>query len=56
MIEVQHLTKAFDAVKAVDDVSFTVEKGEILGNGLGDPAGTARMLIERLMAKDLLAV
>ena len=32
------------------------EKGEILGNGLTDPAGTARMLIERLIAKDLLAV
>ena len=30
------------------------EKGEIIGDGLGDPAGTARMLIERLMAKDLL--
>ena len=32
------------------------EKGEILGNGLADPAGTARMLIERLVAKDLLTV
>ncbi|HZV80879.1 MAG TPA: electron transfer flavoprotein subunit beta/FixA family protein [Geobacteraceae bacterium] len=32
------------------------EKGEIIGNGLGDPAGTARVLIERLLAKDLLAV
>jgi len=32
------------------------EKGEILGDGLGDPAGTARMLIERLVARDLLAV
>ncbi len=39
MIEVQHLTKAFGAVNAVDDVSFTVGKGEILGflgpNGAG---------------------
>ncbi len=39
MIEVQHLTKFFGAKKAVDDVSFTVEKGEILGflgpNGAG---------------------
>jgi len=32
------------------------EKGEIIGDGLGDPAGTARMLVERLLAKDLLAV
>jgi electron transfer flavoprotein beta subunit len=32
------------------------EKGEIIGNGLGDPAGSARMLIERLLAKDLLAL
>jgi len=32
------------------------EKGEIIGDGLGDPAGTARMLLERLLAKDLLAV
>jgi len=39
LIEVQHLTKAFGAVNAVDDVSFTVGKGEILGflgpNGAG---------------------
>jgi electron transfer flavoprotein beta subunit len=32
------------------------EKGEIIGNGLADPTGTARMLMERLVAKDLLAV
>ena len=31
------------------------EKGEIIGDGLSDPAGTARELIERLLAKDLLA-
>lgn len=39
MIEVQNLTKSYGAVKAVDDVSFTVNKGEILGflgpNGAG---------------------
>jgi len=39
MIEVKHLTKSFGATKAVDDVSFTVQKGEILGflgpNGAG---------------------
>ena len=31
MIEVKSLTKNFGAIKAVDDVSFVVEKGEILG-------------------------
>src|SRR6202161_3005525 len=39
LIEVQDLTKSYGAVKAVDDVSFTVNKGEILGflgpNGAG---------------------
>ena len=39
MIEVQHLTKRYGRVTAVDDVSFTVERGEILGflgpNGAG---------------------
>ncbi len=39
MIEVQHLTKHYGRVTAVDDVSFRVERGEILGflgpNGAG---------------------
>ena len=39
MIEVQHVTKRYGSVTAVDDVSFRVEKGEILGflgpNGAG---------------------
>ena len=39
MIEVQHLTKRYGTVTAVDDVSFKVERGEILGflgpNGAG---------------------
>jgi electron transfer flavoprotein beta subunit len=30
------------------------EKGEIIGDGVNDPAGTAGMLIDRLLAKDLL--
>lgn len=39
MIEVQHLTKRYGPVTAVDDVSFRVERGEIFGflgpNGAG---------------------
>lgn len=39
MIEVQHLTKRYGPLTAVDDVSFRVERGEILGflgpNGAG---------------------
>ena len=31
-------------------------QGEILGDGLNDPMGTARLLVEQLMAKDMLAV
>ena len=47
MIEVQHLTKRYGPVTAVDDVSFTVERGEILGflgpNGAGKST-TMRMI------------
>ena len=39
MIEVQHLTKRYGPVTAVDDVSFRAERGESLGflgpNGAG---------------------
>ena len=39
MIEVQHLTKRYGPVTAVEDISFRVERGEILGflgpNGAG---------------------
>jgi electron transfer flavoprotein beta subunit len=30
------------------------EKGEIIGDGMNDPEGTAQLLIERILAKDLL--
>jgi ABC-2 type transport system ATP-binding protein len=39
LIEIQNLTKTYGRIKAVDNISFTVEKGEILGflgpNGAG---------------------
>ena len=39
IIEVEHLKKYFKEVKAVDDISFSVEKGELFGflgvNGAG---------------------
>jgi ABC-2 type transport system ATP-binding protein len=39
VIEVEHLSKAYSGRKAVDDISFKVEKGEVLGflgpNGAG---------------------
>jgi electron transfer flavoprotein beta subunit len=31
-------------------------QGEMLGDGLADPKGTARMLVERLVARDMLAI
>ena len=47
MIRVKNLTKHFDDLKAVDGISFTVEKGEIFGflgpNGAGKTT-TIRML------------
>src|SRR3970040_2121241 len=53
MIEVQHLTKRYGPVTAVDDVSFRVQKGEILGflgpNGAGKTT-TMRILTGYLSA------
>lgn len=40
VIEVSHLTKEYKNLKAIDDLSFNVYQGEILGllgpNGCGD--------------------
>ncbi len=53
MIEVEHLTKSYGAARAVNDISFTVEKGEILGflgpNGAGKTT-TMRILTGYLPA------
>lgn len=39
MLHIQHLSKTFDTIKAVDDISFEVAEGEIFGflgpNGAG---------------------
>ena len=39
MVEISHLTKNYGSKKAVNDISFTVEEGEIMGflgpNGAG---------------------
>ena len=59
MIEVQHLTKRYGRVTAVDDVSFRVERGEILGflgpNGAGKTT-TMRILTGYLPATEGRAV
>jgi ABC-2 type transport system ATP-binding protein len=55
VIEVQHLTKRYGAFTAVDDVSFRVEQGEILGflgpNGAGKTT-TMRVLTGYIPATD----
>jgi ABC-2 type transport system ATP-binding protein len=55
VIEVEHLTKRYGSVTAVDDVSFRVNKGEILGflgpNGAGKTT-TMRVLTGYIPATD----
>ncbi|MGE3178135.1 MAG: ABC transporter ATP-binding protein [Vicinamibacterales bacterium] len=55
MIEVQHLTKRYGRFTAVDDVTFRVERGEILGflgpNGAGKTT-TMRILTGYMPATD----
>ncbi len=59
MIEVNHLTKRYGRVTAVDDVSFRVERGEILGflgpNGAGKTT-TMRILTGYMPATEGSAV
>lgn len=59
MIEVQHLTKRYGPFTAVDDVSFSVQKGEILGflgpNGAGKST-TMRVLTGYMPATEGSAV
>jgi ABC-2 type transport system ATP-binding protein len=55
MIEVQHLTKKYGPFTAVDDISFKVDKGEVLGflgpNGAGKTT-TMRVLTGYMPATD----
>ena len=55
MIEVQHVTKRYGSLRAVDDLSFSVERGEILGllgpNGAGKTT-TMRILTGYLPATE----
>ena len=59
MIEVQHLTKRYGRVTAVDDLNFRVERGEILGflgpNGAGKTT-TMRILTGYMPATEGKAV
>ncbi len=54
MIEVQHLRRCFGPVVAVDDISFTAEKGDVLGflgpNGAGK--STAMKMLACFLAPD----
>jgi len=47
VIEVDHLTKVFSGRKAVDEISFTVQKGEILG--LLGPNGAGKTTTMRIL-------
>ena len=55
MLEVRHLCKKFNGIPAVDDVSFRIEPGEILGylgpNGAGKST-TVKMIIGLLEPSD----
>ncbi|MDH4201555.1 MAG: ATP-binding cassette domain-containing protein [Phycisphaerae bacterium] len=54
MIEVQHLRRCFGPVVAVDDISFTAQKGDVLGflgpNGAGK--STAMKMLACFLAPD----
>src|SRR5262249_1867451 len=47
MIEVEHLTKYFGATRAVENVSFTVRRGEVIG--LLGPNGSGKTTIMRVL-------
>ena len=51
-IEVDHISKSYGKVKALDDVSFSVEKGEIFG--LIGPDGAGKTTLFRILCSLLL--
>ena len=51
-IEVSHVSKSYGEVKALDDVSFTVSKGEVFG--LIGPDGAGKTSMFRILCSLLL--
>ena len=51
-IEVNHVSKSYGRVKALDDVSFSVSKGEVFG--LIGPDGAGKTTLYRLLTTLLL--
>ena len=49
ILEVDGLTKAFGALKAVDDVSFSVDQGEVLG--IAGPNGSGKSTLFNLISR-----
>lgn len=48
MLEIVHLSKSFDSLKAVDDISFDIKKGEIFG--LLGPNGAGKTTVISMIA------
>lgn len=47
-VELKHIHKTFNDYKASDDVSFSVEKGKLIG--LLGPSGSGKTTILRILA------
>ena len=53
VIEVQNLSKSYGNVKALDGISFSVERGELFG--LIGPDGAGKTTLFRLLTRKRLA-
>ena len=51
-IEVEHISKSYGAVQALNDVSFAVERGEVFG--LIGPDGSGKTTMFRILCTLLL--